>query len=264
MVRDQRFLVAILALALSSGCAQFFDVVGRPEVIAVRPRVTGIDMKSMSLSFDLDIKNPYIVPLRSSRVQYGFDVEGTPLFQSNEPVTLDIPAKGTGTLTLPVRLSYADIRKIHERLADAKEFNYTIRSSIALSAAGRSYDLPMSHSGTLPILRLPTFSNIRVRLSKVSLGGAGVTIEADMVNPNVFALGVKGLGYLVKLGDTEVGNLTASTAKTVAPGKSTRVTLNGKISVAKALLGLKGLGAPSISPSGVIETPYGPVKLQRE
>ena len=263
MARKQRFLMAILALAMSSGCAQLLDVVGRPKVTGVHPKITAIDLETVSLSFDVDINNPYVFPLKSSNVQYGFDVEGTTLFQSDKPATLDIPAKGTGTLTLPVRLAYADIRKAHEKLADAKEFSYTIRSSVGLAGAGHSYDLPLSHSGTLPILRPPTFSNMQVRLAETSLSGAGITIEADMVNPNVFALGVRELGYLVKLGDTEMGNLTASTAETVGPGESSRVTLNGKISVAKALLGLKGLGMPSISPSGVIETPYGPVKLQR-
>jgi LEA14-like dessication related protein len=263
MARSQRFVATALALALLSGCAHLLDLVGRPSVAAVRPRVTGIDLESVSLAFDLDINNPYPVPLKSSHVKYGFDVEGAQLFESGEPVTLDIPAKGTGTMTLPVRLAYADISKVHGKLADAKEFDYTIRSSVALAAGERSYELPLSHSGTLPILRRPTFSNISLNRSEPTLDGAGLTIEADMLNPNVFELGVKQLGYLINLGDTEVGELTASTADSVGAGKSTRITLTGKISAAKALLGLKGLGSPSISPSGAIETPYGAVRLQQ-
>lgn len=74
---------------------------------AVRPKITGIDMGSVSLAFDVDINNPYLVPLRSSNVRYAFDVEGSQLFESDEPVTLNIPASGTGTMTLPVRLAHA-------------------------------------------------------------------------------------------------------------------------------------------------------------
>jgi hypothetical protein len=56
-------------------------------VTAVRPKITGIDMGSVSLAFDVDINNPYLVPLRSSNVRYAFDVEGSQLFESDEPVT---------------------------------------------------------------------------------------------------------------------------------------------------------------------------------
>ncbi len=86
-----------------------------------------------------------------------------------------------------------------------------------------------------------------------------------MKNPNAFALGIENLGYVLKLGDIELGNLAATTGSTLEAGGTGRLSLSGKTSAASALLNLikgGGPGMAKILPTGSIQTPYGPVKFR--
>jgi hypothetical protein len=169
-----------------------------------------------------------------------------------------------GTVTLPVRLSYTDLFRTYQNLADAAEANYTLHGSIILPLLGRSFELPVSHRGTFPVLRPPTFSDINVDLAQVSFLKTKINVDTAMKNPNVFALGIEDLGYMLKLGDVEIGGLTATAANTLDAGETGRLFLTGELSAASAIVNMiKGgnIGGAQIFPSGSIQTPYGPVKM---
>jgi len=264
----ERVVVAgvVLMAVLLTGCGHVLEIVGKPEVTAVRPRITGIDLGGIGIAFDVDVRNPYPLAIRSPRLRYGLEIEGAELLSSSEDSVVRLPANGIGTITLPVRLGYAKVWSTVRKLADAKQAAYKLHGSVSVNAMGREYELPVSHAGTFPILRPPKFSNFRVAMSNVSLRSARVTVHADVVNPNVFALGIKDVGYELALGSVSVGNLVASTVDRIEADARGRVTLTGEVSATSALLRLiRGtkLGAPKLAPSGTIETPYGPVKLEK-
>lgn len=256
--------LALVAVALLPGCSSFFGLFGRPTIEDVRPKLTGIDLLGVNLAFEIDVKNPYYVPLISPRLRYGIDVEGEEFMASQESEGLDVAARSVGTVVLPVRIDYVNIARAYKTLSKLKEFRYRLHGALVFSAMGRSFELPLSYEGRAPVVRPPRFSNITVRFSKVSLTSAAVTVEADMHNPNIFDVGINSLGYVLRLGEAQVGNVTAATAGKIAAGKTGRLTLTGRISAAGALFRLArggSLGAPSIQPTGAIETPYGAVKL---
>ena len=257
--------LAVVLLIAAGGCAQVERMMGRPTVMGVRPRITDISLSDVSLAFDVDVSNPYPVALKSPKFRYGMDLFGSKFLDAQEATGASLPASGVGTVSLPVKLSYASLADIYKQAAGAKEIPYKLDAALLLPVMGESIELPFSHSGKVPVLQRPTFSNIKVDVADVSFTSAKLSVEADMLNPNVFALGVKELGYLLKLGDVQVGDLVASTADTISAEGSGRVKLNGKISAASAVMRLlqgKDLGLPLITPSGEIETPYGRVRLR--
>ena len=263
------FLLALAGAALvmlTSGCAAFFDVVGRPTVEDVRTRITKIGFLGVTLTFDIDIRNPYVVPLRSPRFRYALDVEDAPLIEPREHEGVDVAARSVGTVTVPVRLSYTNVWCAYKKLRQAREFAYRLHGAFIISAGDRSFELPVSHRGTLPVLRPPKFSNVRATFSNVSLTSAAVTVEADAENPNIFDLDVKDVGYVLTLGETRVGDLSAGTLGKIAPGMSGKVILQGRISAVEALVRLlrgEPLGKAKLSPTGVIRTPYGTAELDK-
>ena len=268
MKRNALALVALagLALLVVPGCAVFADLFGRPTVEGVRPTIKSIDLQGVTLAFEVDVKNPYVVPLASPRFRYGMDVEGAEFMAAQESEGADVPARGVGTLVLPVRLDYAALAQTYKTLSNANEFTYKLHGGLTFSAAGTSFDLPLSHEGKAPVVRPPTFSNISVRVAKASLTSLAVTVESDIKNPNVFQLGIDSLGYALKLGAASVADVKGATGGTIEPGKSGRVTLTGRLSGADALRSLAGggkLGAPTLQPTGAIQTPYGAIKLQK-
>lgn len=257
--------IGILFIGLIPGCATLPGV-DRPEIQAVHPRITGIDFQGVNLDFDVDVYNPYPVAIRTPRFRYGLDVEGSNLFDSETASGLDLPARAVGTTVLPVRLAYSDLLSHYRTLADAPEANYRLHGALLLSSLGQSFELPLSHEGTFPILRPPTFSDVKFQLADVSLTKAKFNIDAAVNNPNIFTLGLEDLGYVLKLGDIKLGGLTAATDGSLDPGGTGRMSLSGEASVANTLFNLLvggTAGQAQILPSGSIRTPYGKVNLQQ-
>lgn len=263
-MNTSRALVLLAAIVLLSapGCALF----GRPTVEAVRPKIKSVDLTGLTLAFEVDVKNPYYVPLVSPKFQYGMDVEGAEFLAAQESEGLDVPARGIGTLVLPVRFDFANMAKTYQTLSKVNEFTYKLHGGLLFSALGKTARIPLSHEGRAPVVRPPTFSNISFRLAKSSLTSVAVTVEADIKNPNVFKLGIDSLGYALKLGGASVADVKGATGGAIEPGKSGRVKLTGQLSGADAIRSLAGgakLGAPTLQPTGSIHTPYGAIKLAK-
>jgi LEA14-like dessication related protein len=236
----------------------------RPEVRAVRPRITGIDFFGITMAFDVDVYNPNIFAIRSPRLKYAMNIEGSRLFASEITSPINLPANDEGMVTFPVRVSYFDLWRTYQSLVHASEANYRLDGAFVFPVAGRSLELPFSHGGTFPILRPPEFSDIKVHLTDVSPTNAKINVNALVKNPNVVPLGLENLGYAVKLGDIQLGDLVSSASGTLNPGQSARVSLVGEASAVNTLLNIVRGGTPggtTIIPQGSIQTPYGPVKF---
>jgi LEA14-like dessication related protein len=137
---------------------------------------------------------------------------------------------------------------------------------LVLPVAGQSFEVPFAHDGQLPVLRPPKFSVLDVETSDVSLRGAKVAVKAEMENPNVFALGLRDLGYSLMIGGASVGALQATTADTIEPGATGSLTLSGELTAADALMKLVrggGLGPAKLAATGAVQTPFGAVDLLR-
>jgi LEA14-like dessication related protein len=248
-------------VALNAGCA---SIGMRPTIEDIRARITSLDLEAVSLAFDVDVKNPYPVALKTPRFKYGFDVHETPLVESGSETSVDLPAGRVGTATLPLRVRYTDLWALAAALRKSTEASYRLHGAFVVDALGQSFDLPLSHEGTFPVLRLPKFSVQKLDVDDVSLSSARVSLDVDVDNPNVFAIDGQDLGYAVRIGDVEVGRVSASTLETVPAGGSGRVSVTGEITARSALLQLaRGapLGEARLLPTGSFRTPYGPVEL---
>jgi LEA14-like dessication related protein len=263
--KSVRVIMAVSLLVFSGavGCATLTSL-DQPEIRSVQPRITGIDLEGVDLAFDVDVHNPYPVPIKASRFRYGIDVQDSRLFESEIESGIDFPAMSLGRTVLPVRLSYADLWRAYRELSDASEADYGLHGTLIFAVLGRSFELPLSHRGKVPVFRLPTFSDIRIESTDFSFTGVKLNINAAMKNPNVFPLGVKELGYFLKLGDMTVGNLTATTNDVVEAGQTDQMSLSGEVSAASVVFDvIRGgsFGTAAIFPSGSLQTPYGAVKL---
>lgn len=255
----------IIFVGLSAGCSSL-GVLPKPKVETVTPRITGIDFQGIDMDFDVGVSNPYPVPIKTPQFKYQIDIQDKELMKSDHTAKLDLPAGKTGTVKLPVRMGYADVLRIGQRLGSAQEIPYTLKGELIVAALGESFSLPVSHAGSVPVLRPPTFTSPTLNVTDRSLTKAGVAINAKMQNPNKFEINIKDVGYQLMVGDIEVGNLKATSADKIAGGGSAPVSLTGEVSGATALAQLlkgKGLGVPKIIPSGFIETPYGKAKLPK-
>ena len=254
-------LASLAALLSGAGCAALGV---RPEIQDVRGRVTSIDLQGVSLTFDVDVKNPYPVPLKTPSFKYGLDIDETPFVESGSAANVDLPAATVGTASLPVQIRYADLWALAASLRESKEFKYRLHGAFLVTALGESFELPLEHEGTSPVLRLPRFSVKDVDVSEASLSSARIDIDVEVSNPNVFSIDSRQLGYVVHMGDVQLGRVTASTLGEVAAGGTGHIALTGELTAKRALMQLArgaSIGHVELRPTGSLGTPYGPIEL---
>ncbi len=266
-MRRRLGVLAVVGLGLlGTGCGRLMAWVGRPRVTDVRPRIVGIDLESVRLAFDLDVRNPYPVRLKAPVLRYGLAVEGSDLLSGERMVHLDVPPRSTGTVTLPTALSYAKLWRTYRQFREAKKVSYRLHGTLLVSVLGYTRQLPLSRRGTVPVMHAPRLEGLRLAYSPVSWRGAQVTLHADVHNPNAFPIGIHDLRYQLQLGKVDVVGLAATTGGAIGPDQRGDLTLTGSISTTAALLRIaRGdrPGKPSLSLSGSIQTPYGTVDLNR-
>lgn len=258
------FSITALVLAVGAfGCAYLPSNL-QPEIVGVEPRITGIDLQGVDMAFDMDVKNPYPVAIKSPKFKYNLTVEGKPLASEQTAEGVDLPARKTGTTSLPVRIGYQDLFNIASGMRGANKANYAIDGAFLIDALGENIELPFGHEGVMPILQPPKFSAVEMKQPEVSLSGAKINVDANVTNPNIFSVGFQDLGYSLQIGDIPVGDLVVSTLDQLAAESSGQMSFGGQVSAWEAARGILSggkLGEIKIVPKGEIETPYGPVKL---
>lgn len=254
-----RMLVGLtfVALPIAAGCSG-------PQVESVSARIEGIDLKGVDLVFDIDVRNPYPVAIRPPKNHYVVDIAGADFLKGDGSADSELPARGLGTISLPARLEYSKMWQAYQNLRESREVPYKLHGALVFTVSEREFEVPYSLDGRLPVLRPPTLAVTHVRKTDASLSRAAVEIEAEITNPNVFELGIEGVGYSVRLGEVSVGGIAASTGGTVAAGASGKLVLAGEVTGITALRQLvsgKRPGNAVIVATGEIKTPYGTVAL---
>lgn len=258
------FIIATLFLAINAGCVSVPAGL-KPQVTGVSGKITGIDFKGVNLELQLQIKNPYPIPIETPQFKYSVGVEGSELFTASKASQISLPALKTGSAILPITIRYLDIPGILTSLKGKNEVSYSVKGAFLHEALGKKLELPFSHIGQLPVLQLPTLANLKAKLLKMSFTGAAVEVAADMFNPNTFGIDISNLGYEVTLGGQQVGGISLSSAEKVSAGGKTRLNLKGTISASAAVLNLlkeKTLPTPGLLVTGAIKTPFGEVTLK--
>ena len=253
----------LIIFPVVSGCSLLTEI-QKPKIVKVTPSIKGLDFKGVDMNFDIDVHNPYPVQIVSPGFDYGMNIEENRLFESQADTDVDLAAKKTGTVTLPVRLDYMETFKAVSDLATKAEANYEVFGAFHFKPFGKSVDLPFSRKGSIPVVKMPKISVKNVSTGDVGLSGATLKVDLGVKNPNIFKIGLDNLGYGLKLGDTEIAGLKAGAIDALEAGSEGNVTLSGKISAMSVISKIvKGIDASemNISPTGSIKTKYGDLKL---
>lgn len=259
----RRAALSLLIAAALTGCRALPGSL-KPSIEAVRPRITGLDARGVDLTFEIDVRNPYPVALKAPRLSYRLAIEGNPWAEGMQDGGLEFPAGATGTAELSMRLTYAEMIRAAAEVAGSNQANYELDGAFLITAFGQAQEIPLSHHGTIPILQMPRLSVVDYSPPEVSLRGAKLNVAADMLNPNVFALGLGQVGYTLRIGGFSIGRIGAASPSEIGAGETSRIEMTAEISAVDALRGLlanPSLGSISVTPTGRIQTPWGPIDL---
>jgi hypothetical protein len=159
-MRHFRFplLLAGLALALPA-CNTLDALMGsgpRPSAALRGVRFGDLSFTKVGLDFDVEVTNPYEVPLPLVNLDYGLRTGTSQVLKGAAPLQGTIPAGQSKVLTLPAEVSILDVIKFAEGLRPGASVPYSADATLSVDAPviGR-IPIPLTKQGELRIPSLP-------------------------------------------------------------------------------------------------------------
>lgn len=194
----KRIGILVAALAVLGGCASLGDllVFERPTATLDAVRVTGLSFEGAELTADITIENPNAVGISLTELSYQFDVEGSRVLSGTTPDGLTIEAFGESRVSVPLAVTFNEIRDVVRIAAGQWELAYVLTTTLSfeLPVLGE-VTIPLEQEGTLPVVRLPRVEVAELRLESIGFSGAQLQLSLEVENPNRFPLGFERLQY---------------------------------------------------------------------
>ncbi len=239
--------LALLSLALAS-CAGMDKMIGGalqpPRLELESVAVEAVDLEGATAVARYRVENPNGFGVSVARLSYRLEVEGQQLAAGALPGGLRLPARGAAPLTVPVRVRYGDVPAFVERVAGRDRLAYRVSGAAGFDTPVGSLDVPWSHSGEVPVPRLPALAVDSVRLTGAGLAGVAVDLKIRVSNRNAFAIPGGRLEYRLDLNGAPAIQGGAAALAPVPAGGSAVLDLPVRVDLLAAGLGAgQALGA---------------------
>ena len=263
----------LLAMSLVSsvgGCGALQDLLGsqRPTARIAGVSLQDIKLDSATLLFDVEVDNPYSVPLPLVNVDYNLASGGAPFLSGKADLQGTVPAKDKKTVSLPAKVPFMELLSALKGVRPGAVVPYEAELGLSLDAPALGVlRLPLKKEGKLPVPAAPEVQVSEIKWDKMTLEEAGGHVKLHLVNRNQFPVELSKLTYALSLGEVEVAN--SSLAKALAfeaDGGGGAVELPISFSPRKLGLAVFSMLAGQGSGYGLtgtldVQTPFGPMSL---
>jgi LEA14-like dessication related protein len=271
----QRQSCLILAFVAASaavgpiGCGAL-DALGlrRPTARVAGVRLGDITFTDATLLFDVEVENPYSVPLPLANFDYRLASQDATFLTGSADVQGTIPEQGKKTVSLPARLVYVEVLRALTGVRPGAVVPYEaeVGLSVDAPAVGR-LRLPLRREGKLPIPSVPDVRIAEIQWDEVTLDNAGGLIKLAVVNRNQFPMDLSRLTYALSLGDVQVASSSLQRQASFAASGGSQ-TLEIPVSFSPRDLGVGVFRTLLVSNSGYrltgsldVTTPFGAMAL---
>jgi LEA14-like dessication related protein len=266
-LRHTVFLLLFLALPGCESVNSLLAGMDKPSASISGVKLQNLNLEGVTLLFDVDVANPYTVPLPLVNVAYGLSSRGSKFLEGTADVQGSVPAKGKKTIQLPAAVTFASLLKTVQgvKLGSVVPYSAELGLSVDAPAVGR-LSLPIKKEGELPIPAVPSVELASVQWKSLNLNSAEAVLKLNVTNNNEFAVDMSRLAYSLALSDTPI--IETSLAKGAKFEKGATHTLEIPISLKPSNLGLAafnmltGKGASySLGGTMGVGTAFGPLDL---
>jgi LEA14-like dessication related protein len=266
-------LTLVLGLSLTlAGCQSMQGLLNasdKPTARLTNVQIQGLSLDAASLLFNVEISNPYGVPLPLSNLDYSLaSGGGGPFLAGKAELQETIPAKGSRVVGLPLQVGFAQVFEKVSGIKPGGVVPYTANLTLSVDApVVGTMSLLMTKAGSLPVPAPPEVAVEGIQFNTLTMSEAAAVMHLRVVNPNSFAVGLQKMSYSLALADQQVLRSGGDfKAKFAANGGAN--TLDIPISFSPSSLGLAGFrmltgqGAGyNIGGSMNFDTPFGPIDL---
>jgi LEA14-like dessication related protein len=260
------FAVAIAAM-FAAGCSQFGSFIEKPSVGVKGVKIENIDLKGLTLLFDLEVKNPYRAALPLVGVAYRLESDGRSLVQGDAPMEGSVPAHGSRIIGVPAKIRFADVLKIAQNIHPGSVIPYDATLELAAQVPhSEPVKFPIHKKGEFPIPAIPKVELRNIRWDNLSLREVAGTVNFYLENTNDFPVDIKGLHYALSLGGSEVGNVGLMSGAKLGKGEGAELAMPVRFSTldlgAAFLNILQGeKAAYAIDGAMDVGTPFGKIRM---
>lgn len=253
---------------LGTGCASLEAALAgldKPTARVVGADLKGLSIDGVSIDFDVEVKNPYRVPLPVGSLDYSLASDGRQFLSGASQSQGSIPARGIKTLKAPVTVRFGDLLGALQTVRPGKVIPYTADLRLGLDAPnelGGPIVVPIRKEGSLPIPAPPELELREIAWEEMSLSSAKGKLVLGVTNLNEFEAALTRLDYALSLGGTTVAKAKVSALPKLGAGESGEITL--PISIKPMDLGLAAFNMlqgsdTSYSLKGAmgVKTPFG-------
>lgn len=140
-----RVVTLLLAAGLTTGCAQLrFEP---PTTALISVRVADVGLEGGALRLELDVHNPNLYELRTTRIAVGVDLESTNFgnVELTEPVRL--PAGETTRVAVPLNFRWSGVGAGARALLSRGSVRYTLVGKLFANTPLGDREIPVRSSG---------------------------------------------------------------------------------------------------------------------
>ena len=155
MTNTARTIVSLLLVVLfAAGCGSL----PKPTAEIVGASLQNISLDSAELLFDVEVNNPYLIPLPMLDADYALASRGVGFLSGEAPLTGTIPAGESKVLGLPVKINFLQLMQALEGVIPGSVVPYDADLGLSVDAPllGR-LRLPMARQGEIAV---PTLRDI--------------------------------------------------------------------------------------------------------
>ena len=200
--------------------------VQKPTADLDRVHLSHLSFESAELMFHFKVANPNTLGVRLSRFDYEFQINGNRFLSGKQESGLEIPARGRNTVELPVSLPFKEIVETYRSLQGKDSAAYRISTSFSfeLPIVGE-VKVPLTKDGTFPVIKVPTITFDGLKLNRLDITGANLTLGLKLTNPNAFSLLMKHVNVQLKINGKEWARISRDEEMHVAREGSGRFVI---------------------------------------
>ncbi|MGI9015331.1 MAG: LEA type 2 family protein [Phycisphaerales bacterium] len=274
VARFAKVLLILLAVACicatASGCSSLDRMMGdddRPRARVRGVNLQGLTLDGATLGFDVEVTNPYPLPLPLVNLDYNLVSQGRSFFNGAAPLSGTIPAHGSRLVTLPATFAFRDVLAILSDIQPGAIVPYVAELGLGVDAPGLGLlTLPLRKEGELPVPAVPEVQVAGIDIKSLSLSEASAVIQLDVKNLNQFKATLNGLNYALSLGGYDIAAAAVDRSVAFKPGEQERLSI--PVSFDPRALGMAALNmlrsnSATYEIDGLMdfETPFGNMNL---
>ena len=243
-------LFLALTMALLSGCATMQSMLeNKPTANVKGVRLQGLTLEQATLVFDVEIGNPYAVPLPLVDLAYGLATSDKQFLSGKANIGGTVPAHSSKVISLPASVVFTQLLSAAQGVKPGAIVPYTADMKMSVDCPGVGpLELPLQKKGELPVPTVPEVEVTSVQWKNLTLTEASALMSVRVKNTNDFGVDLNKMGYKLALGGTEVATTSLANPSSLS-GKGGEKTLEIPLSFSPAKFGvglfnvLRGKGA---------------------